>query len=128
MPFWILIFDAASGTPSTPAQHAAPPGGSVADYSSPPILVAGAVFVFEPPVKAYALYEGEEQFQGEPFDNGILVIPSATPVFLTQIAVPPGLSGLISTRARGTTPQEKRSKNRPVVPCATGLEIGRIQK
>lgn len=126
LPFWILIFDISSGNPRDPNNRSAPVNGSLADYSSPPILVAGAVFVFEPPVKAYDLTMGGQQFQGEPFDSGILVIPSFTPVFLSQIPAPAGTSGIISTRARGTTPTEIRPNQRAQAPC--GHVIGQIAR
>lgn len=114
LPFWILIFDASTGNASDPNQQGVPPAdGAISDFSSPPVLVAGSVFVFEPPIRSYAIQIGEEQFQSEPFDTGILVIPSSTPVFLTKIQTPPGISGLISTRARGVAPSELREKQRP---------------
>jgi len=126
LPFWLLIFDASTGQSNNPNQRVAPQNGTLSDFSSPPILVAGAVFVFEPPVKAYDLEVGGQQFQGEPFDTGILVIPSSTPVFLTQIPLAPGISGLISTRARGTTPGELRPGKRPGGSC--GHVIGQIAR
>jgi len=125
IPFWILIFDASTGQSNLPGPQK-PQAGAIADFTSPPILVAGSVFVFEPPVKAYFMMEGQEQFQGEPFDTGILVIPSSSPVFFTEIGVPPGLSGFISTRARGTNPTELRERQRPRSPSIETPTVGRI--
>lgn len=91
IPSWVLLFDNVADND--------PQGGEVADIPGPRISVAGEVINFVPPSEQIDLIdfinrckspEGDRcdfgTLYGMPFDNGLFVALSSTPIIYTPIA------------------------------------------
>jgi hypothetical protein len=91
IPSWILLFDVSAGQD--------PVGGEVADLPGPRITIAGAIVDFVPPTERIDLIDFVNRCKspeadrddlgimyGQPFDNGLYIALSSTPIRYTPIA------------------------------------------